>query len=83
MQVWATHVLYLPNKNNRGRNSFKGFKVYLLQQYPLFRSRNIFKNSFFFASSVIFLYIQRWKYYTLNVDLNTQLETKNTIRTNL
>ena len=47
MQVWATHVIYLPNKNNRGRNSFKGFKVYLLQQYPLFRSRNILKNSFF------------------------------------
>jgi len=41
------------------------------------------KIPFYFAASVIFLYIHRWKYYMLNVDLSTQLETTDTIRTNL
>jgi len=46
MQVWATHVMCLPNKNNQARNSFKGFKVHLLQQRPLFRSWKILKNPY-------------------------------------
>ena len=42
-------VIYLPNKRKHGRNSFKGFKVYLLLSYSLFRSRNIFKTLIFYG----------------------------------